>query len=1008
MTDFEEVARAIAPEFETKNAPSKKKSESKSTAVAHPPTDPKTTTDFEEFVRAFEPSNAPSTKRSKSKSKSKSKGKSEAVAPPPAVPETTTNFEDFIRAFEAGHDLKNPPSTARSKRSSTVAAHPHIDPKPTTNFEEFVHQDFETDSDATNTLSKTVPGSKSPAAADPLIDLKTSTNSEEFVRPVEVEVEIEASTKSSLSAAEPSIPGSTLGQECSIVHDDSRWRWLSRVGAGAPRSPDAGWEEVEAALFRQDERAKSKNGIDIERSSTEDEWEAFCTAKANTTKTSHVLSYCWTVEDYFRAIELDSNLKFNRDVREAMARDKWVAWFRELEKRSGQRAPGSPPLAVAEIPKLAHPELREKWEKLTPLARDSRWPSVITKCLNTWPEGLPLVIAATVEQRIARPYMLEDVIRLLGKQIHYFKDPQRFADSVVDSLLSVLSRTTPGSVEVAQRTVYKIMRFASTPQVYELYTGLKKCGWRISLDTKMQFASRFAKDLRYRLRSVEVLRDMVEEDNFDINSLEGAALATSMLAIKNESPNNATRKRSVPAPEVNEEVHNMLLGLGLRPNVINLTAIIQAMCEIGQLEKAWEVFELMQSMGIEPDEQVFLTLLHGCKIRAHYGSAERVVGLVIEHGIHHRAVWNEVLHMIFLAAARSLEGGGRRVLPIFPAMCYAYNKFFHQEPLQRFMITDIKHHSLEISGKSGPPDWLWPLIRRSWRMISALPNREPMQPGIDTVYIMLKGYIRGFARPSSIVAFYTHIQELLKTGDPLAVGFVRVTGPKLHNLIIKALCGHQSMLRFALDIVSNMLKDSIQARRAAAAAGRIPEEDDQVLLHPAPDIRTWGILHRGFIAHMRYREADEILVIMGRHGTSPNLKIFHQLLAAFIRSKQTAEALNVMVRIQQAGLAPDGYTRMYARRLLTLLGKEDKTPEMMQLLNNMAQSQDSEQFLGEVWEDAGDNPDPADEGQITDEGQLQKDALDEYQQLEAELGQAVSGTPRSLGATVDPSVWAES
>ncbi|KAM7209193.1 hypothetical protein V8F20_000531 [Naviculisporaceae sp. PSN 640] len=702
-----------------------------------------------------------------------------------------------------------------------------------------------------------------------------------------------------------------------------------------------------------------------------------------------------------------------------MAKDKWIAWFRQVEKQSGERASDSPWLTLERS--LTHRDIEslgEKWQRLSPLARDSRWLRVITQCINTWPTGLPLVLAAIAEQGIARPCVLKDVIRLLGNQIHLHKDPQRFADSVVVSLLSVLGKMDPGTVEVTQLTVYRILKFASMDKLHDLYAGLRKYNCKMSLDTKMQFASRLAKDINHRERSLEVVRDMVQEDNLDINSVEGAALATSLLAIKNESPLKADRTRSAAPPVVSEEVHKFLFGLGLRPNIITLTAIIQALCEIGQVQKAFEVYDLMVELGLEPDEQVFLTLLYGCKTREYYASAERVVGLVKQHNIHSRFIWNEVLHTILLAAMKR-KGKGARILPIFPAMGFAYNKLFHPELLQKFLITDLKHHTLEISDKVAPPDWLWPLIKRTWRIVTALPNNwEPMQPGIDTILIMLKGYIQGFGRSISIVKLYAHFRELIKSRDPLVVGFMREAGPQLHNLILKALCSRASRLRFALDIVSNMLKDSIEVRKAAEEAGRNPEEDEQVWLHPAPDIRTWGILHKGFVAHMRYKEADEILEIMNRYGTAPNLKTYNQVLGRYVRRRKPAEALDIMSRIQQAGLVPDAFTKRFATRLHRRLRKHEKTPEIMQLVESMAGGE-----LGglgaagpveanEAEHDNGDNNYadlPADEGRITDYAQQKQAALDEYDQLEAELSQgAVSDISRSSGATGDPSVWQES
>ncbi|KAK4219314.1 hypothetical protein QBC37DRAFT_410765 [Rhypophila decipiens] len=758
----------------------------------------------------------------------------------------------------------------------------------------------------------------------------------------------------------------------SAVGQEQRSNELLTIGDQDTRSADEKWDEIEPLILGYDVVIKSKFKRVGDRGWDRNPWEWLCHRYVESSRSTHELDAHDTSEEYFAAIYGEKELRASRSRTERRAHNLFDTWFPTIARQMKPKAKKGFSL---------HPQpsweeigiMRKKWLSLSPRLRDVRWPGMVTKCLKYAPRSLPTVLQVTTEHRIARPYMLEQVIRLLGNQIMYYRaqDQRDYADSVVKSMLCVLRNTPPGSVKFSQHTVFRMMKSASIQSVVELYGSLKKYEWEFGLDTRMHFASRLAKDVTYRSEGLEIVRELIEKDRLDINSVTGSALATSLLAIQNDGPVAPNRIRAPPLPSVAEEVNETLLAVGLTPNIINFTAIIQTLCELKELSRAWEVYEFMVGQGIEPDETVLLVLLHGSKLCLDYDSAQRVVGMAIERGMNHRPFWNEVLHLIFTSALREREdlrvkGASPRSFSMFSPMWFVYNKFFDQEPLQRLMISktplaNISHHSLEaVPGTGSSLDFLWPYVRPTWPIISMLPgDREMLEPGTDTLYIMLVAYVRGFTQPFNIIAFWRRFQRLLASGDPVAGQIVREAGPKLHNVILLSLCDNPEMLPHALEMLTFMLNDTIEAGILAQSWAK-----DDRLRHPTPDIRSWGIVLNGFMRHRRHKEGEAILDMMRRHGIPPNISTWNQLLAGYTRSHQAHRALDVMDRIHKEGLEPDEFTWS----IFSNLRRDRETAALMKKM-----------MVQRRW--LRDNN--KDISWLSDD---KRNVIDEYQQLRNELG----------------------
>jgi len=692
-----------------------------------------------------------------------------------------------------------------------------------------------------------------------------------------------------------------------------------------------------------------------------------------------------TLHVYLTTLENDEHLSQEKREHEKKQRIRWDFWFRNFkdmglpsetaEDQVKALRTGTHGIQLKQLLRYDEnvEDMRERWQKLSPHKRDQRWPSVMSKCLRYAHHRLPQILEATFEQGISRHYIVRDVLDYLAEQKRYVSknEQQAYADSLVDTLLYVLRNSKPGYMELKQNTIFNIIKLASVKKVSELYVGFGNSGQRILFHTKLQFASRFAKDGECRPLALDLLTELVRVDGLDINSTLGNALASSLLSIPNRDPGRVPDKiRATLPPALRVQIYETLLDLGLNPNIINFTAIMQNLCESRELPTAWDIYNLMLSQGIELDDWVYLVLLRGSKNIEDHVSAHRVIAKVKEKGIHNPTIWNEALHTLFVTALTYTQKRNikpPRVVPVFPMMLVGYSKLFDTAPLQKFMTTDIKDHFSGLPaggfgmGVSGGPLWGW--VKSVWPIVASMPTGYPtLQPGMDTLYIMLLGYVKGFSKPYSIVAFYSHFRNLLKAGDPLACQFVKEKGPMLHNVVMKALCEYHPMLRVGLDVLSDMLKDTIEESEQADQSPDAPPR------HPAPNIYTWSILLNGFMFHKQFKQGERILAMMREHGIQPNTATWNQLLGGYTRTQQASKAVGVLQRMEREGCVPDAFTT----RAFSYLTNQEGALKMMEVMAERRKKLvgGQETALGRLYAGGVDGP---------------KGAVDEYRKLEAEV-----------------------
>ncbi|KAK1771178.1 hypothetical protein QBC33DRAFT_527098 [Phialemonium atrogriseum] len=547
-------------------------------------------------------------------------------------------------------------------------------------------------------------------------------------------------------------------------------------------------------------------------------------------------------------------------------------------------------------------KMREAWQREPLERRQALWPDVMLSALRIKPSEAHLVLQATFEESVTSTYAVKDVLRYLVRRSMFFDvEDRRHADKTfLDLILFLLKNSSNRYLQLPQWVLYSLTKGLQVDELARLYGELVRYEHLLHTNTLLHFAGRLAKDVNHKSASVQILESLLQSGTLDINTPRGAALCTSVLSMNKDDMENHM-------PATPAELFERLLDLGLSPNLVTYTVIIRNLCLNTELDTAWQVFDTMVEHGIEPDPHLYSILLNGAKLCQDFKSIDRIVQAAHSDNVRDPIVWNDLLHALFLpwlVEARRRRIRPPRVLPGFRPMLKAYAKFFKLDPLRRLTFSDIERYLEDDLIPSGQ----WNAESKVLPLVSNLPALEPqdlIDPGSDTLGIMLIGYVRSFSKAYNIIAFYSQFRSLLQNGDPAAVRLVEERGTLVYDIVIKAVLEWDGLLHIALEVVSDMLKG---AELASIDPSSLPADARPLPRHPAPSVHTWSILLNGFMFHRKTGEAERILHMMREYGVEPSIVTWNTLLAGYTRDQQVEKTVKTFQRIEAAGLEADDFT----------------------------------------------------------------------------------------------------
>ncbi|KAI1842282.1 hypothetical protein JX266_011567 [Neoarthrinium moseri] len=573
---------------------------------------------------------------------------------------------------------------------------------------------------------------------------------------------------------------------------------------------------------------------------------------------------------------------------------KFLRQFSATGTRPTQRgqAAGRAVVPDAEAPSVS--ALKASWMHLDKDERQRHWSRILLSMLESNPELLPSFVRATYDPSWSPNYVVEDLLRILV--LHEETLAAAGQDSMIDLIFFLRDATPAGKLRLGQDVIGTLVSTVPVARAFDMFNTLKAKGIAINDHTQLHFASAFAKSKEHKAEAARILCSLTSRRGFDINSVAASSVCTSLLHLADgEEP-----PQGQAAPD---ELFRMLLEHGLRPNLLNVTALMRNFCVRGYIDTAWTVYDLLLEYDIEPDERVYSTLLHAAKLQGDHGSVHRVLSAVHTRNTWNAAIANNFLHIIFEENEKQPERRRRqrKANNAFRIMLQVYAKFFRMEPLQKLCYFPLD----EYLGWPGP---IPAHATHTTDLAMALPANEPsqlMDPDTITLTTMISAAVCGAPRfyngPSGskrLMRYFQYFNDLFLARDPLAVAIVENHGTLVYDIFLRGILQFQGNLQLAVRVVRNMIQLAAEEEQKYGKSS-----------HPYPSAYTWTILVNGFSNHGQPATAASMVKMMMRDGgVKPNMATWNALITAFARKGKARGAVQAMQYMEQAGFRPDKYT----------------------------------------------------------------------------------------------------
>jgi pentatricopeptide repeat protein len=615
--------------------------------------------------------------------------------------------------------------------------------------------------------------------------------------------------------------------------------------------------------------------------------------------------------------------------------------------------------------------VREKWRRQTLEDRAASWPRLVLATLASSPRSACLFLRATWEAHVCPIYVVHDAVWFLIRRPAVLQS-EAAARDLCDLVIFLLQHARQEGFQTRQWDIYKIMSNVSSDEaVHELYRQLVISQHPLHRYTRLQFAKRFGESAVFKPTAFEILEYLVQAKELDVNSPHAAALCTTILTpSKKALEESFDPGQFVEGTEVSEmttRYSERLLQLGFNPNLITYSVLIRDLLQRKEVKTALDVHKIMASQELKPDALLYSFLLNGAKTSHSWLPMHMLVQQAFLDEIKDPVVWNELLHTVFLAylgEARRQRGRRRPGLPAFHPMLKLYANIFQQDLLRKFIPADVDYLAnadLHVSN-------LWECEKQVFLLAYRTPSwssRGMLEPGYDTLTLMILGYINSLSNPQSVLDFYLHFRKLLDRGDRYARYLVAKGGTRIYDYVLRALLQWREHLGTCVGLVSDMLEISGQspvkneplkvlaslrqpsgASAAAAAAsvsrkpvsvGDPPSESlmlpqavsgrpdtarpskasglasgrltpEESFRHPPPSVHTWSILINGLMFHREADKAERVMEIMRENGVEPSLVTYNTLIAGYANAQNVRKTVKTLERLEGAGLEGDDFT----------------------------------------------------------------------------------------------------
>jgi pentatricopeptide repeat protein len=565
-------------------------------------------------------------------------------------------------------------------------------------------------------------------------------------------------------------------------------------------------------------------------------------------------------------------------------------------------------------------EMDKVWHELDVETRKEIWPRAMLSTLHLRPDKAVQVLEATLEP-LPPGYAIVDVAHacitnLKLKDIKVMRDRVAKADEVLELFAKLIEDIPQGHVPFRQHTLGYLAKNLPIEQTAEIYQILKRSGIKLHRNTLLHFASKLAGSNAHKEDAFRILRAITDEGH-DLNSAGIASVITTLLHTRQEVENTWSESEDTFSPQ---RAMEYFLERGFSPNLVSFTALIESLCNQGDIAEAVRLPLLLAENGAELDNRCYATVFRGAKKSLKTSNVQLALDVARAAKAPYVDVLNNMLHTVFYFAemeCRDKKYTWPWVLPLFGPMLRIYAKKFDLEPLQ-WLLPDtlpliLTQENLEGTEKfrQGP--------RREWEFSNTIvpvvnefferDDAPRQKPTTQTLSIMLRAYIKTLSRPYDLMAFYSFFKSRLEehgTGKNWAQKLAEDQGTVVHDTLIMVMLERKSLLRPALQVFGDMLRDTLRSKEKDE--GKVAEHPESAPVHPAPSMFTFSILIHGLFMHKEKMLAEQVLQAMREHGLDLDIITWNTLARGYACMQNMSQTVGTLQDLEAAGFKPDAYT----------------------------------------------------------------------------------------------------
>lgn len=596
--------------------------------------------------------------------------------------------------------------------------------------------------------------------------------------------------------------------------------------------------------------------------------------------------------------------------------------------------------------------MRKAWEELDLEARKQQWTHVMLSTLYTCPQKAGQVLGATLDP-LPPGFAIADTMLYYLKAINLedIKNPRdraSKAEEVVELVAKILVDLPAKHVPLRQYALALLAGKLPTDQVAEVYQIIRQAGLKLHWHTRLRFASALSKKFSYKETAYDMLRSL-PADGIDLNQPVVASVITTLL----HSRDTDTTSSNSFSPQ---RAMEFFLENGYAPNLASFTALVDSLCKQGELAEAIRLPLLLAENGADLDRRCYEIVFRGAKHSLKASNVRQALDVAKAAKAPYVDVLNNTLHSIFYFAemeCREKRHQESRALPLFTPMLGIYSKKFDLKPLQ-WLVPDVLPLILEQGGEKGREKFGPSPREEEWNFThSIMPvakeffesgSGSRQEPTSATLAIMLRAYIKSLKNPYDIMSFYSFFKTRLEDSDAetnWAVEMVKEQGSIIHDTLILTMLEHRSLLRPALQVFGDMLRDSIKTKASEDSKDEPLKAGDSAV-HPAPNLFTFNIVIHGLFLRREKMLAEQVLGVLREHKLKPNDVTWNTLVKGYASMQKLSQTVGTLQDLEAAGFKPDTYTfRAFAR-----LNDQTRALQMMEriIYTNMKRLEEDQQW----------------------------------------------------------------